>query len=451
MEYYFGMDPIFILGILMILGLIIGYILGSSACKTPPKIVSIKEALKPALSAGVAGAILGIVIAFLLSLYPIIKVGFAGLYGSFFFFLVFTVGGFAIFFLANLLYFSFPIPYQMKGGMLGALIGMGIAFVVWTTFVASTGPFGAYAKYATTPIREEMLKFFREIAKFKHCFYADPRCPFFVQWDEPERQTHEELLNIEVEFSDQRTLRDEINLLVSLKVKNYELTELRIKPRCYLGKKKDKELQVKNLGKYAMGNEFVFPLGSEEMHTSFRCHTTLDVARQVEAYDIVVELERPVVLQAMWPIYITSNPNAQNMGRSKTVMPFNAPYSIALVSESDMPYEEGKSYDFSVVLKRLDEDTELKFLKQIKITFPENILAECENFQASGYSLEILNVPVEVLRNVTFYDKSEEKYSIPCSLYITDAPLNPAQTIIYVEASYEVVSEHKTQVLRSPV
>lgn len=447
-EYYAGMDPFFVLIILVVLGVAVGASLGAKAGKEKFTTLSVGEALKPALAAGITGAILGLVIAFLLSLYPIIKVGGAGLYGSFFFFLVFVGVGFAGFFIVGYLYFVTPASPAMKGAIIGAAVGGGLAFLFWTLFVASTGPFGAYARYATTPIREKVSEFFKEVAKFKYCFYADPRCPFFIQWDEPERQSHEEMLNVEVSFSDEKTRKDEINLLVSLAVKNQELTQLRIKPKCYLGKKKEKEIEVKNLGKYAIGDEFAFPLSSEEMHTSFRCYTPLDSSAPVSTYDVVVELIRPVTLRAVWPIYVGSGPN---LGRSRTVMPFNAPYSIALVCDNDMPYEEGKSYDFFVVLKRLDEKTELKFLRQIRIIFPEGLLGECQYFESSGNTLELLNVPVDLLRNITSYSKQEEKYSIPCSLYVAEAPPdNYVEKLINVEASYEVVSEYKTQVLKTP-
>ncbi|MEM1535834.1 MAG: hypothetical protein QXQ82_01440 [Candidatus Pacearchaeota archaeon] len=446
--YYWGMDPIFILVILAIIFGVIGASLGASAFREKFKTLSVKEALKPAFAAGVMGAILGLVVALLLSIYPIVKFGFAGLFSGFFFFLVFTVGGFVGFFLIGFLYYWCPLPPWVKGGIVGCAIGIGIAFLLWTLFVASTGPFGTYASFALAPVREKVSSFFAELGKFKHCFYADPRCPFFVQWDEPERQSHEELLNIEVEFSDERILQNKINLLVSLSVKNKELTELRLKPKCYLGKKKERELEVRNLGKYAFGDEFTFPLSSEEMHTSFRCYGELsETARPVEAYHVVVVLERPVSLRATWPIYIGSEPH---MGRARTIMPFNAPYSVALVSDSDMPYEEGKEYDFSIVLKRLDEKTELKLLRQIRVSFPEAILAECEHFQVSGYSLELLNVPSDLLKNVTYYSKGEEKYSFPCSLYVASAPKQAVLAPVEIEASYDVVSEYSTQVLKSP-
>lgn len=450
--YYWGLDPIVILVILVGIFGLIGASIGASAWKRKVETLTVKEALRPAFAAGVMGAILGLVIALLLSIYPIVKFGFFSFgmlaFSTWLFFIVFVVGGFVVFFFGGFVYYYAPLPLPLKGAIVFGIGGAAFGFLIWTIFVASTGPFGAYASFALDPVRQKVSHFFTELGKFKHCFYADPRCPFFIQWDEPEIQKHEERLNVEVKFSDQRILQNNINVLVSLSVKNPELTWLEIKPRCYLGKKKEVELEVKNLGKYASGDKFIFPLSSEEMHTSFRCYGELsESAKPVEYYWVVVELERPVSLEATWPIYIGSEPR---MGRTKTVMPFNAPYSVALVSDSDMPYEEGKEYDFSLVLKRLDENTKLKLVRELKIMFPETILGECEHFQVSGHGLELLNVPADLLKNVTYYIKEEEKYSFPCSLYVASAPKQAVLSPIKVTASYEVVSEYSTQVLKSP-
>ncbi|MEM4703096.1 MAG: hypothetical protein QXP53_01270 [Candidatus Pacearchaeota archaeon] len=447
-NYYLGLDPIFVLIILLFGGFIIFGSLFSTFYKKPFKVLSVKEALRPAFGTGVLGAILGLVAALLISVYPLVKLGSGALLSGFLFFVVFVVGGFAIFFFIGFLYYIVDLPPTLKAFIVYGTIGAVIGLLVWVLFVYRTGPVGTYLDFAMAPVREKIDLFFRELGKFKYCFYADQRCPFFIQWDEAERQSAEELLNIDLSFSDQRILQDRINVLVSMTVKNQELTELKVKPKCYLGKNKEQDLEVKNMGKYSVGDEFSFPLSSSEMHTSFRCYGELsEGTKPVETYQVVVVLERPVTLRATWPIYIGSEPK---MGRARTIMPFNAPYSVALFSESDMPYEEGKSYDFSLVIKRIDENSNLKLLREVKINFPETILGECQHFEVFGQSLELFNVPVELLRNVTQYYKKEERYSFPCSLYVSSAPKNAVLSPIELEASYDVTSEYNTQILKSP-
>jgi len=482
MAYYFGMDPILLLVLLSLgFGALLA-ILFSTIKKEDLQRVSFNEALHSALATGFMGAIIGLVVALLFSIYPMLNFGLSALPGGFLFFLILVAAGFAIFFILGVVYFYVPIPVVIKHAFIGFLAGVAFGVLIWTAFVAQTGPFGEYAAFAMEPVREHVEDFFTEVGKFKYCLYADPKCPFFIQWDEPNVQNREEVLNIDLGFSDRRILGNEVNLLVSLGVKNPELTELKIKPYCYLGKsgysgsgsitalerglfsgefskdmelieqhymnkKKYKELEATNLGKYSEGDEFAFPLTNQELSTNFRCKGDVIGDENVDIEYVIIALRREVLVEANWPVYIGSEPN---MGRSKTIMSYNAPYSIALVSDSDMPFEAGKEYDFSVVLKRLDEDSELEFIREIRLVFPDSMIAECHNFQANGNALELLNLPADLLKETSYYNDKEERYSMNCSLYVVDAPNNAVLSPIDVTAHYNVVSEYKTSVLKSP-
>ncbi len=447
MAYYWGVDPWLWLVLLAgILGLI-GATIGMSFKKFQQQSLSLKESLKSSFGAGILGAIIGLILSLLLSLYPIFTFGFPALLGAAGIFIVFIVGGFALFFFLGFLYYYVNMPIQFKNAIIFGCAGIALGLLLWAVFISTTGPVGSYMSFAMAPIRDKIDNFFTELGKFKFCFYADARCPFFVQWDEPQTTNAEELLNIDVQFSDQKILENEINLLVELNVKNPELTELKIKPKCYLGKTKEEELEIGNLGKYTIGEEFSFPLSSYEMHTSFRCLGDLPpTTNPVYTGKVLVDLERPVSLKGNWPIYIGSEPN---MGRAKTIMSFNAPYSIALFSYNDMPFEEGQYYDFSLTIKRLDEDSKLKMIREIRLQFPDSINAECNHFEATGQVLELYNIDAELLKNISYYLKEEDKYTFPCRLYVKSAPQEATLAPINIEASYDVVSEYTTDVLKS--
>ena len=447
--YYGGMDPIFMLVLFIIGGCIVGILFGLIFKPEKYETLSVKEALKASFGTAFMGLIIGAVAALLLSLFPLFKFGLSGLSGSFWFFIIFIIGGWAVFFVIGFIYWYVPLPTALKHAVIFGTIGVVFGLACWMVFVSNTGPAGSYMAFAFAPIREQVDKFFTSLDKFRYCFYADAKCPFFIQWDEPTTQSPQEVLNIDLQFSDNKILQNRVDVQVSMTLKNPEKTEIKITPKCYLGDRphsKDHDLEVMNLGKYALGDEFAFPLSSAEMHTTFRCVGDLpdNTANAYIGY-VIVNLERPVNLKGNWPIYIGSEPN---MGRTKSVMSFNAPYSFALVSDSDMPFEEGKNYDFSLVIKRLDEDANLTSIQDIKLKFPESMIAECQDFQVSGQTLEVENVDPGVLKNTTQYDKKEDIYRIPCSLYIREAPVQAVLAPIEIEANYKVISEYETTVLK---
>jgi len=450
-QYYWGINPIVWLIILLGVCGIIGAMLGKDFKREPgEKQLTIGQSLKSAAATGVMGAVIGLIIAILLSIFPIVRFGFPALYGSLMFFIIFTIVGFAGFFVVGFLYFIVPIPEQLKMTIVWGIAGMALGVLLWVIFIAQTGPVGSYMSFAYAPVREKINSFFDSLSKFEACFYASPKCPFFIQWDEPTRENPLELFNADLQFSETQVVSNNINVLASLTVKNPELAQIELIPTCYLGSSphvKDEQIDIKNLGKYSIGNKFVFPLTADELHTSFRCSRELsDFTKNVYIGYVIVELKRPVILKASWPIYIGTEPN---MGRTKTIMSFNAPYSVALTADSDMPFEEGKTYDFAVVIKRIDENTNMTFLKELRIEFPDSILAECENFEVDGQDLVLSNIDMSVLKNITQYTANDERYSIACSMQIKDAPQRAVLTPIKIDASYDVVTQYETPILKA--
>ena len=408
------------------------------------------SALNIALIAGVIGAVIGV----LLSIFAIFSIGFTGLLAT----IVLGLCGFGIlgvpFLLLMFTYYGLPegvrkaIFYFICIPLLLAIL-FGICWLLYTAFTAGTLP--EYLKFAS-PIFEGAESGFGELAKFRHCLYADPRCPFFISWEDASIQSAREELYVIVGFSEKKILSDNtVNLMVSLSVSNPELAELKIKPKCYLGKDKEKELTVKNMGTYSYGDEFIFPstVSGQELHTSFRCVGDVPEAADKNLYsdNIIIELERPVAVKTIWPIWIGEQPR---MGIVKSEMKFNAPYMVSLGSHNDMPFEEGKDYDFQLTIKRKEEDVKLKEIESILVSFPEDILAGCDNFEAIDHEFELGAYPYESLKALTQYEKEYDKFIFPCILYVISAPKQAVVAPMELEAYYTVYSDYKTLVTKSP-
>ncbi|MCL6500442.1 MAG: DUF456 domain-containing protein [Candidatus Pacearchaeota archaeon] len=413
-----------------------------------------REIFDAALSAAIAGAIIGAVIGVVLSLFAIYNLGMSGLLatlilgvlGALGVALLFAAFTFLVKGLANLIGEKGAriVTGVAAGAIIGAIVGIFFSPVGMAVMPE-------YLKFAD-PLREFVVKGVVEVAKFRHCFYADPRCPFFVPWEDPNIQSVEEEFNVEVEFSEKKVLPDNtINLLVSLSVKNPEFGDLKIRPRCYFKKTKERELTVERLGAYAYGDEFIFPttpLG-REVHTSFRCTGEVPEAAEKNIYTeyIVVELERPVAVKTTWPVWIGKQPS---MGIVRSEMKFDAPYIVSLGSENDMPFEEGKEYDFQLTIKRKEEGVKLKEIEKIIVRFPEDVMASCTHFEGLDHEFEIGKYDYNALKKLTQYDEEQDKFIFPCSLYVVSAPTEAVMAPFDLEAYYTVYSEHKTNILKSP-
>ncbi len=438
----------------IVIGAIIGLLFGILAKGGGRVSYSLREIWQACLGSMIAGAIIGAVLGVILSLFAIFNLGFSGLLatlvlglmGALIIAIIFGAVTFIVKGLANLIGEKGAriVAGLFAGAVIGAIIGL-----FFSPLGVAVMP--EYLKFAD-PLREAVINGGRELATFRHCLYADPRCPFFVQWETPNIQSSREELSVDVDFSENKILPDNtINLVVSLSVSNPEFADLHIKPKCYFKREKERELAVERMGSYTFGDEFVFPTTApgQELHTSFRCSGEIPEAADKNIYSeyVVIELERPVAVKTIWPIWIGEQPK---IGIVKSEMKFNAPYVVSLGSYNDMPFEEGKEYDFQLTVLRKERDAQFKKVDSILVNFPEDVLANCEHFEGLDHEFELKDYTYDELKNLTQYDKESDKFIFPCSLYVVSAPKEAVMSPFELEAYYTVYSDHSTRIIKSP-
>jgi|GEM_PF-2366041 len=411
---------------------------------------SIGGASKLALPAGLVGGIIGAIVGVLLSLFAVFSIGLQGLFATLVLGLIGFAAGFAFVWLVTFIWYASPPGLRKFFATIFTIVVI-FGVIVLAIFLWRQPFTREYLKFAL-PLFEQVGKGWHDLrVSWGACLYLKPPCPFLIDWESPNVQSAQEELNIQVEFSDSKIIQDKINLAVALSVANPELAELHVRPRCYLGKDKKQELQVENMGSYSYGDEFVFGTTrpGEELHTSFRCVGSVPEAAEKQVYSeyVVVTLERPVSVKTTWPVQIGQEPN---IGFVKSTMQFNAPYTIAMLSNNDMPFKEGQKYDFSIVLKKRAEDAMFKHLDYMSIKFPEDLIIACEGFKGLDHELEIRDYSYEVLKNITQYEKTYDKFSWPCSLYVASAPRMAVLAPVEIESKYVVYSDHVTRVIKSP-
>lgn len=412
--------------------------------------MSIKESFHSSLPAGLAGGIIGAIIGAILSLFTVFNIGLQGLFATIVLAtLGFAVGGIAIFLITFIWNIS---PIWLKKPVTYIFIFLMIVGIVWVGIFLWKLPFTReYLKFAS-PMFEQIGKGLHDLrVSWGACLYMKPPCPFLIDWESPNVQSAQEELNIRVEFSENQIIQDRVNLAVALTVVNPELGELRVKPECYLGKDKKVKLQVASMGSYSYGDEFVFGTTQpgQTLRTSLRCVGNIPEAADKQIYSeyVVLVLERPVNVKTTWPVQIGQEPK---VGFVKSTMQFNAPYSIAMSSNNDMPFNEGQEYDFSIVLKRRAEDVMFKQLNYMNVKFSEDVIVACEGFRGFDHELEIKDYSYEALKKTVQYEKAYDKFSWPCSLYVTSAPRLAVLSPIVLEAKYVVYSDYTTRVVKSP-
>jgi len=416
------------------------------------EIKTAEEGWKQALSWGFFGAIIGGITGVLLSIFAIYSIGIRGILGT----IVLGLGCAVIFFIAGIIvgFVNYRLPSGVKKTITILMVIAIIALLIWAVLTMwRSGSLPAYAKFAS-PVFEGLQKAFHGLAQYKYCLTADPKCPFFVSW-EPTVQNTKEELSVSVSFDEKKVKPDDsINLLVKLDIKNPTMDELKIKPKCYLKSKDEKgtELQADRMGTYSYGDEFRIPLTNEgeEVHTQFYCYGSLPSEaenKNIYSEKVIVELERPVSVKTTWPVWIGTTPRK---GTVRSSMSFNAPYIIGLASNNDMPFEEGKDYDFQIIIQKKADDADFKRLDSISVYIPEEMMAQCENFATTDNFLDIKDVSYDLLKNLTQYDEELDKFVFPCTLYISRATTEAVQAPIQLDAYYTVYSDYDTQIFKSP-
>lgn len=447
------MDAFIWIGIIFLVIVIITALI--SAIMTGTMEIALQAALPAALIAGIVGAIIGV----LAGVFSLFDLGLQGVVAI----LVLAIVGFlllgAIAFIIVFAYNSYPNwARQVFSGILviGMVIGLVVGLISLVVFMTQnpTSAVVEYLKFAS-PVTEGIGNAFTELSKFKYCFTADPRCPFFINWENPTVQSQQEQFYTKLNFAENRiNNNDYLESLCSLSIMNPSFNDLEFKPDCYYGDKEEnkKPLELTKLGSYAFGDRFIFQPSFDEQHTSFRCSGYIAEAsgKNVYSTNLYVYLTRPISVKTSWLVYIGGG---KSIGQQKSVMDFKAPYSVALTSYNDMPFNTGKKYDFSIVIKNQDE-RKSKFLKLNRLTLniPEDYLIHCEGLDlVSEATLEISEKTAEELKTIYYYSQDEDKYTIPCSLMVNNAPVDSTiLSPISVETYYSTISKFETKIVKKP-
>ncbi len=412
----------------------------------------------------IPGAIFGAIMGVLLSIFSIIALGLNGLLGT----AIMLFSGALLGAIALMLFVLVKsLIVQILGDrgsriLSGLIVGIILGLLI-NLFILPAGGSAAleYWKIGLDPVGKVVGDGLQEVAKWKYCFQADPRCPFWINWD-PEIQSPEEVLEVNVNFKNKDIRQDTIKLDALISVSNPEVFKLHLVPKCYLGDnfEKSREIRIENMGSYASGNEFVFDMSSETQETSLTCSSevpectaTSTNPKNVCSTNVYLVLERPVILNGVWPIYIGQKYSSVGPKQVKTELANNVPYSIALHSPNDLPFDQGKQggYKFYIAIKQRDEDTTLKNIEIIRIIFPEGIMADCDYFSAEGNELVIRNINETWMKaNYISYDSVDKEYSFSCYLQVTKAPIYAERAAIEIESSYTVESRYSTKIIKQP-
>lgn len=445
-------NNILIVILFAVAGALIGF--GAKAGKG----VSGKELLDEMKGALIPGAIFGAIAGILLSIFSIIALGLNGLLGTAIIMLsgaLVGAGGLAFLVLLKSLAIQF---FGEKGA--GIISGLAVGLIIGLIFILIFMPAGGsamleYWKIGLEPVGKVLGSGFRDLAKWRYCINLEPGCPFLIDTDTPNIQNSEEVIEINVNFLNKNIQQDKIDLDVELSVKNPEIYKLHLIPSCFIGDNFDKsrEMAIKNMGKYSFGNEFVFGMSPEYQSTSLTCSSNVPEcsSKTICSTNAFLVLERPVILQGVWPIYIGKEYNGP--GKVRTSLLNNVPYSITMSSPNDMPFDSKQTggYRFYVTIAQRDEEARLKNIEIIRLSFPENIMADCDYFNAEGNELVIRNINDTWLKeNYIPYDSTQKEYKFQCFLYVKSAPRIAEQTPIEIESSYTVISRYQTKLIKQP-
>jgi hypothetical protein len=407
-----------------------------------------KELWGKIVGALIPGAIFGAILGILLSIFSIINLGLNGLVATLVMMLTGAIVGSIVSALATI---------ASSSWLAGLFAGLGLGLLI-NALVLTSGsiiPGSTYWRAGIEPIISGSSNIFSDLAKYKYCLTLTPPCPFLIDWSDANVQTRQEALEVNVNFQENQIKQDKINILAEISVQNPEKYELHLTPRCFLGTKFDgsREIDIKNQGSYFQGYEFVFPMSSDTMSTSLRCSDDVPECQGqtvCQNQKIFLVLERPVILQGVWPIYVGQKYSVAGSKKVKTELKFNAPWQISLYSTNDMPYDQGKTYDFQIAIRQVDETTEIKNIELIRLTFPENIIADCDNFQPVSTELELRNINETWLKANAQYDSIDKKYTIACSMYIKNAPVYAELSPIEIESDYVVYSVFSKTIVKQP-
>lgn len=337
---------------------------------------------------------------------------------------------------------SRPLGYTIAYVIGGALFGYSILYLSATGLLAGV-------ESTLEPLWDKLIEqpFNTLVSSTWHCVFGDPeKCRLNTMWEEPKIQSGKEEISIDVNFF-KTTFKSgkSLDVIAELEVLNSpesDIEEVRIRPLCYLGDDKEEELEVI----MEEGDEFVFEKSSKEQYKSLHCYAeSIETEKITSAKKLVLELERPVLVDTKLPIWLSSVSKYEK-GKVKSVMKYNAPYTVALAFFDSQPFKEGKK-DFSIIIKKEQPDTEIKEIKWIKIKKASNkISISCDGFENIMGALQIDNLDRGDLRGY-LVDEEEDKYQFYCVIDVRDAPdeMKLEDTII-AQSLYTVTSKYETTI-----
>jgi hypothetical protein len=387
--------------------------------------------LSKGLANGLIWAIIFAIIGVCLSFFSIIDAPAVGVSGMAALGISGAVFGFGL----GFLYGFFPKNLKFLAIIIIILAIILVVYWLSTEARVSGGLFGEYL-HPISMRMEGMGDFFSGFREYTYCFGNDPRCPFIKMWEDPKVESSQERIEVKVSFSNDRVVNDNINLVVNLNVRNPEPESIEVFPKCFLGLEKEEQLQVVNPGSYWQGDRFVFPSSQNQMTTSYRCFGSTDKLSET----VYVIHERPVEVVTVWPIKIKNQvENDDYEGTIRSQMTYNAPYYVSLSSNNQIPFEQGKDYDFNIIIKRKERDVELKHLESMSLVSQSEVYLDCEGFE--GTVLQDLSH--DELKQIAQHEKTNDAFRFLCSLYVADAPENAIISPITANTRYIVESEHK--------
>ncbi len=422
--------------------------------------VNVGQAFK---GGAIAGAIFGGIVGILLNIFTVINLGFNGLLSTLVMAITGAIVGAACLIVFNLGRIGLMSALGEKGA--GIVMGVGVGILAGILFNLLILPAGGsvaleYWKFELQPVTDVISDGWKELSKFRYCLYADPKCPFVVDWTDANVQSTQEVLSVSVSFSEFEIKNNKIDALAAISVKNPEKYELHLTPKCRLGPNLNKStpINIRNAGTYFQGVEFIFPMSSETLSSSLRCSGDVPACQNKNIcldQKVFLILERPVRIQGTWPIYVGQRYSFPGPKQVKTDLKFNAPWQITLSSSDDMPYDEQHTYNAQLTIRQRDEETKLNNIELIRIIVPENINLQCDNFEAvSNTELELRSSETSInegwLKQHSQYNPNNQKYTMPCAMYVIKAPINAELSPIEIESDYTVTSTFSHTITKQP-
>ena len=387
--------------------------------------------LSKGFSSGVFWAIIGLILGVVLSFFAMMNIGVAAMSSM----LTLGLGGGGFGLVCGFIYGVFP--KNMKIVPIVMVIGVMIIVSIFLVNEAqlNTGWFGPSLHPIITRFEgiDDLFTDFRGDALA--CLSGDPSCPYLAVWEDTNIINNEEKVIVKLSSSNNKIFDDEINLLSSLTVTNSEEEDIEIFPKCYLGAERE-EMDIINPGSYWTGSSFVFSQSEYEMSTSFRCHGISDKLSE----RIYVVLERPVFTTTTLPVSIINEKPKEYEGKVRSDMTYNAPYTVSVSCDIDMPLIQGNDYDFEIIIKKKERNVKFKKLESLTIMSLSEVFIDCP------FGDQLNDVDYEQLKLISDYDPTRDEFRFLCSLYVADATENAIQSPIIAEAKYIVESEHKVLV-----